>query len=210
MFPAVYPPPPEIISIEVISPAPALGEAELLSDEEIDVEIETDVDGESDADGEEETDLEGDDDADGEDDTEEEGDEDAEVDGDTDDERDIELEGEEDADDDGEDDAEAETEEDGELETLDERELLSTTSTLNVARASASPTSPATRVTMSPTAYPVPLLISCHVTIESIAPSNTSKTDVAAAPARPTVFMTVFRIGRKKLFVAEMGSDFAI
>jgi len=44
----------------------------------------------------------------------------------------------------------------------------------------------------------------------SIAPSKISRTDVAAAPARPTPFIKVFLTGRKKLVVAEMGFDVAI
>jgi len=175
-----------------------------------------DVDGDTDEEGDAETELDGEREDDGDFDTEDEGEDETEDDAEDDreletlDERDIELEGEEDIDDEGEEDGEGDKDEDGELETLEDAELLSITKTRKTARLSLLPFSPATKVTRSPTLYPVPLLISCHVAIESIVPSKNSITEVAAAPASPTVLTTMFLTGRNKLFVAEIGNVFAI
>lgn len=69
------------------------------------------------------------------------------VDGDAELDGDVDSEGEED------------TEDDGEEEIEDDGERLSIWVTLKTARLSLVPNSPATRVTRSPTAYPVPLFI---------------------------------------------------
>lgn len=202
----------------MIAPDAALGEADADGEDDTELDGETDaerdedteVEGEREAERDEDTDVEGDNEAEAEEDAELDGDEDTEVEGDTDAERDIELDGEEDTERDGELEADEETELDGELETLEEAELKSTTRTLKIARDSLLPFSPATRVTRSPTAYPDPFAARVHVAIASMVPSKNSITEVAAAPARPIDLTTVFLIGRKKLLVAEIGSDFAM
>lgn len=221
VLPAVYPPPALMSSIAVISPAPALGEGELESEEEGDEEIEDDgdveieVEGEEEAEGEEEIEDEREADGDGDEEIDVEGEDDADGDDEIEVDGDAELEGDEEIDVETDDEADVcdgdgEIEDDDDVEIEDDGERLSICVTRKTARDSLEPVSPATRVTRSPTAYPVPLLMSCHVAIASIAPSKTSRTDVAAAPASITPLINQFLTGKKKLFVAEMGSEVAI
>lgn len=98
----------------------------------------------------------------------------------------------------------------GEDETLDEAELWSMIVTRTVALLSALPNSPATRVRTSPTTYPVPLAETEAVATASMVPSKNSITEVVAAPARPTALTIVFLMGRNRLWVVEIGSDFAM
>lgn len=215
----MYPPPGVISSTSVTPPEPApLGDGEALVEDEIDVEIEDEgdveielegeeeilVDGDALAEGEEEIDVEGDADVDG--------DEEMLVEGDSDGEGDVEILvlGDAELEGDVEDDAEDDGEEDGEEEIDVEGERKSICVTRTTARLKEFPFSPATRVSKSPIEYPVPAAATAIASGQSITPSKTSKTEVAAAPASCTPLIKVFASLRSRLVVAETGSDFAI
>lgn len=167
----------------VISPEPADGDADVDGEDEREEETELEgeeemlVEGEADAEGEDEIDVDGEADAEGDDETLVEGD--AECDGEDEIEEETEREAEGDSDASGE----AEMDDDGEDEREDDGELLSICVTMSIARAPAEPFSPATSVTLSPTAYPVPAFGKLKVATESMAPSKISIV-AASAPAQ--------------------------